>query len=314
MILTITLNTSVDKFYIVKEMLPFEVSRVQEVVNTAGGKGLNVSRVAALAGESVTAAGFVGGHNGDLFQSLIHTPGIHPAFTHVAAETRCCINVRDEKTNHSTEFLEPGAPVTEEELELFMKDFLRELPTADVVTISGSMPAGVPTDFYATLVETAHSMGKPIIVDTSGQPLLEAIPAGPTLIKPNTDELHQLTGQDTSTLENCANAAVRLRDMGAKIVAVSMGKKGVLVAAEEGIYVGHTPDIPVVNTVGCGDSMVAGFAVSMARKQPLIKAIQYAVAISTANALTKETGSFRKEDLERLLPQIEVEPYLGAKS
>lgn len=96
MILTVTLNASIDKFYLVDALRPYEVARVREVNNTAGGKGMNVSRVAALAGEPVTAMGFVGGHNGALFESLIVEPGITKRFTHTAAETRCCINVRDE--------------------------------------------------------------------------------------------------------------------------------------------------------------------------------------------------------------------------
>ena len=103
MILTVTLNASIDKLYLVEKLAPYSVSRVQEVVNTAGGKGLNVSRVAALAGGHVTAMGFVGGYNGQLFQSLITTPGITPAFTQVQGETRCCINVRDLSLIHISE-------------------------------------------------------------------------------------------------------------------------------------------------------------------------------------------------------------------
>ena len=128
MILTVTLNSSVDKLYIVDEMQPFAVTRVQQVVNTAGGKGMNVSRVAALAGERVAAMGFVGGHNGELFRSLIREPGIRPAFTQVQEETRCCVNVRDRATNHSTEFLEPGRPVSEAEAEQFLCQLAQELP------------------------------------------------------------------------------------------------------------------------------------------------------------------------------------------
>ena len=102
-------------------------------------------------------------------------------------------------------------------------------------------------------------------------------------------------------------AAQQLREAGAGIVAVSLGKDGVLVVSKEGIFRGLTPDVPVVNTVGCGDSMVAGFAVSLAHKKPLKEAIRFAVAVSTANALTKETGYYRQEDLARLLPEIRVE-------
>lgn len=312
MIMTVTLNTAIDKLYLVDELLPFEVSRVREVVNTAGGKGMNVSRVAALSGEEVTAMGFAGGCTGQFFRSLIREPGIRPAFTATAGETRSCINIRDKKTNRSTEFLEPGCPVTEQELAAFFSDFRRELPGADVVAISGSMPAGVPSDCYARLVREARALGKPVLVDTSGAALRETIPAGPSLIKPNTDELAQLTDADVSSLESCVAAARQLRAAGAENVAVSLGKDGVLVVSGEGVFRGLTPDVPVVNTVGCGDSMVAGFAVSLARKKPLEEAIRFAVAVSTANALTKETGFYRQEDLLRLLPEIRVERIASA--
>ena len=175
MILTVTLNASIDKFYLVDALRPYEVARVREVNNTAGGKGMNVSRVAALAGEPVTAMGFVGGHNGALFESLIVEPGITKRFTHTAAETRCCINVRDEAAGRSTEFLEPGAPVSPGEVEAFLRDFSRQLPAADVVVLSGSMPQGLPVDFYAVLVRLARQAGKPVLLDTSGPALRAAL-------------------------------------------------------------------------------------------------------------------------------------------
>lgn len=307
MILTVTLNASIDKLYVLDQLMPHEVMRVKEVCNTAGGKGLNVSRVAALAGEQVTAMGFVGGHNGRLFESLITESGVEKRFTYVAAETRCCINARDTQTNKSTEFLEPGNPVSQEEAEEFLRDYQEQLPKADVVTISGSMPSGLPADFYGTLVQAAKRHGKPVLLDTSGAALKNALPAGPSLIKPNTDEIRQLLSVDISSRADLIAAARRLHEGGVAIVAVSLGKDGVLVVCEAGVYHGITPDIPVVNTVGCGDSMVAGFAVSMARGETIEQAIRYAVAVSTANALTKPTGYFRMEDLQSLLPQIQVE-------
>ena len=313
MILTVTLNASIDKFYLVDALRPYEVARVREVNNTAGGKGLNVSRVAALAGEPVTAMGFVGGHNGALFESLIVEPGITKRFTHTAAETRCCINVRDEAAGRSTEFLEPGAPVSPGEVEAFLRDFSRQLPAADVVVLSGSMPQGLPVDFYAVLVRLARQAGKPVLLDTSGPALRAALEARPTLIKPNGDEVRQLLGDAARTREELAAAARRLRDGGVGTVAVSLGRDGVLVADEEGVYQGLTPDLPVVNTVGCGDSMVAGFAVGLARGWPLPQRIRYAVAVSTANALTQATGSFRPADLEALLPQVRVERLPGGR-
>ncbi|MBE6906410.1 1-phosphofructokinase [Marasmitruncus massiliensis] len=307
MILTVTLNASVDKSYVVDHLDPYKVMRVKEVNNTAGGKGLNVSRVAALAGEPVTAMGFIGGHNGRLFESLIFVRGIEKRFTHINAETRCCINVRDLATNKSTEFLEPGSLVTEDDLAAFLHDFETQLPLSRIVTISGSMPKGVPADFYGLLVELARRAGKPVLLDSSGEALRAALSAYPTFIKPNADEICQLLGKTVSSRQEVIAAARQLHDGGVDTVAVSLGRDGVLVVSGEGVYRGITPNVPVVNTVGCGDSMVAGFAVGLARGMALPERIRYAVAISTANALTQETGSFRGEDLEALLPQIQVE-------
>lgn len=306
MILTVTLNTAVDKLYLLESMQPYEVMRVQTVNNTASGKGMNVSRIAALSGEEVTAMGFVGGYNGMLFESLIAECGIKKAFTHVAANTRCCINVRDAAAGKSTEFLEPGSPVTEEDAAKFVRDFENQLSNADVVAISGSVPKGVPENIYAVLIELAKKQGKPVILDTSGACLKNALKARPTMIKPNTDEIQQLLNVNINSRTELIDAAKKLHETGIEIVAVSMGKEGVLVVCDEGVYQGITPNLPVVNTVGCGDSMVAGFAVSLARKACIETAIHYAVSVSTANALNQTTGFYVQEDLEKILPLVTV--------
>jgi len=306
MIYTVTLNPAVDKLYVIDSLTPYEVMRVKEVNNTAGGKGMNVARVAALAGEKTTAMGFVGGHNGVLFESFITEKNIKSKFTKIDGETRCCINARDIATNHSTEFLEPGCPVSEKNLEQFLKDFETSIDDASVITISGSTPVGTPDDFYSKLVKIAKSKGKKIILDTSGNSLINSISSKPTMIKPNSDEIKQLLNVDINSREELIEAAEKLHEGGIEIVVVSLGKEGALIVCNEGVFQGITPDIPVVNTVGCGDSMVAGFAVGMARGYSIQETIKFAVAVSTANALTRETGSFKRDDLEKLLYQVSV--------
>ncbi len=306
MILTVTLNTAVDKLYVLPEIQVGEVQRVQEVNNTAGGKGLNVSRVAALAGQDVIAMGFVGGHNGDFFTSLITEKEIECAFTKVHEETRCCINVRDEKNGTGTEFLEPGKPVTESEIEQFLVDYKAKLPMADVVVLAGSMPKGVPTDFYAELVTLAKQAGKKVILDTSGEALVKSLSAKPTMIKPNEDEIKQICKVDINSQEELIETAKILQKTGIEIVAISLGGDGVLVVTDSGVYQGKIPPIKVVNTTGCGDSMVAGFAVGMATGKSIEETIGFAVCTGSANALTKKTGSFEQEVLEDLLTKVTV--------
>lgn len=306
MITTVTLNTAVDKLYLVENVVPDTVMRVKEVCNTAGGKGLNVSKVAALAGEKVTATGFLGGFNGKYVAALLESAGITASFAEIDAETRSCINIRNLATGKHTEYLEPGAEVTEANLDDFMRIFKSVLPQSDVVTISGSVPKGTPVEFYGDIIRLCKDAGKPVIVDTSGELLVEAVKAKPAMIKPNTDEIEQLLGEKVVSQEQVIEAAKRLHGGGIEYVAVSLGKDGSILVCGEGVFKGETPDIPVVNTVGCGDSMVAGFAVSMSRGYTAEEMLRFATAISTANALEMQTGHITKENLEKLLPQVKV--------
>ncbi len=306
MILTVTLNTSIDKLYMLQKQTPYSVMRVQEVINTAGGKGMNVSRVAAKLGEPVTAMGFIGGFTGQYFESLITQPEIRKAFTRIAAETRSCINIWDASCGMSTEYLEPGALVEESELARFFMDFQRQLPNADVVTISGSMPKGVPADAYEVMIRLCCDAGKPVLLDTSGVSLKSTLRARPTLIKPNTDELTQLIGSVPSSFEGLAEAAYELHRGDIPMVVLSLGAQGAVMACAQGTYWGKPPWITPKNTVGCGDSMLAGLAVGIARKRSIMEQLRLAIAVSAASALSLATGDFNPDDYHAIYPNVEI--------
>ena len=179
-----------------------------------------------------------------------------------------------------------------------------------MVTISGSVPKGTPEGFYSRLISYAKEKGKQVLLDTSGKLLIDGAATHPTLIKPNTDEIGQLLGREATSQQELIDATLALHRSGIPIVVISLGKEGALIACEEGVFQGIAPDIPVVNTVGCGDSMVAGFAVGLSRGYPIQETIRLAMAIYTAHARTLETGFFRKEDLETRLTQVSVESIL----
>ena len=307
MILTVTLNTSIDKLYLMESIHPETVMRVKEVHNTAGGKGLNVSRVAAKLREPVTATGFVGGFNGQYLESLISQPLVHCAFTHVQGETRSCINCWDLSNGRSTEYLEPGQPVTQADIDHFLSDFTARLPEANVVTISGSVPQGVPEDFYCELIRRSRANGIPVLVDTSGSRLISAVKEKPFFIKPNEDEIAQLTGHSISGRAEAVNALTCLHRDGIPYVVLSMGEEGALLACDQGVFHGRPPKITPRNTVGCGDSMVAGFAVGFARRLPMEETFRMALAVSAANALSLFTGDFDPADYDRLYPEVLIE-------
>ena len=306
MILTVTLNAAIDKRYVVEEVRTGEVNRVKECVYTPGGKGLNVSKPAAIYGAEVTATGFVGGHAGHYIEDALEPFGIKSAFYHMEAESRSCINIWDEKNQLQTEFLEPGFTVTEADFERFLEHFQGLAADADVVTISGSVPKGLDGTAYQRMVKLVREAGKPVILDTSGKLLEQGIKAVPTMIKPNLDEIRMLTGKDCTDPEEIIEAAKVLHGRGIRIVTVSLGGDGAVVVSDEGAYRARVPRIHAVNTVGCGDSMTAGFALGLSEGLSIKETLRKASAVSAAAAMREETGFFVKEDMERLLPQIKI--------
>lgn len=306
MILTVTLNAAIDKRYVVEEVRTGEVNRVKECVYTPGGKGLNVSKPAAIYGAEVTATGFVGGHAGHYIEDALEPFGIKSAFYHMEAESRSCINIWDEKNQLQTEFLEPGFTVTEADFERFLEHFQGLAADADLVTISGSVPKGLDGTAYQRMVKLVREAGKPVILDTSGKLLEQGIKAAPTMIKPNLDEIRMLTGKDCTDPEEIIEAAKVLHGRGIRIVTVSLGGDGAVVVSDEGAYRARVPRIHAVNTVGCGDSMTAGFALGLSEGLSIKETLRKASAVSAAAAMREETGFFVKEDMERLLPQIEI--------
>lgn len=305
MITTITLNVAVDKAYVIGKLTDHTVMRVNRCTNTAGGKGLNVAKVVHLCGEEVQATGFVGGFNGAYVEDMLKKQNIPSRFVHVQGETRSCINVLDED-GESTEFLEPGEPIRPEEVQEFLDQFDDIIADSSVVTISGSVPKGVDVTMYAKLIEKIKAQGKKVVLDTSGALLKESIKACPTMVKPNTDEIEDLLGIKVNNHKDLVEGAKKLHEMGIPVVVVSLGGDGALVVSDEGVFRGQPPKIEVVNTVGCGDSMTAAFAVAFARGLSVQEALRYAIAVSAANAMTMETGSFREEDRVHNMKGVKV--------
>lgn len=306
MITTITLNPAIDKFYLVDGITQGTVMRVKQVINSAGGKGVNVSRVARQLGEEVTTLGFAGGHNGSALTDWLESSGIHSRFVRVSGETRCCINIRDTKTGQHTEFLEPGQPVEPEAFEELLRRYEAVLPQTNVVTISGSTPKGTPEDFYAKLIQAAKKAGVPVILDTSGAALKASLRALPTIIKPNLSELAELAGIDANDRTAVLEAARQLCRSGIDAVVVSLGSEGVLYVSREAELQGIAPQIDVQNTVGCGDSMVAGLAVAISRNLSVEDALRLAMATAAANAADLRTGWVDPRLVAELIPRSQI--------
>lgn len=307
MIVTVTLNPAQDKYYILDNLQPGESIRVRENYNEAGGKGINVAKVARLLGENASATGFLGGHTGAFVREFIAERGLADHFVRTAVPTRMCVNIVDTTAHTQTQLLEQGDAVSGTELDELRRKYEALLQKADVAVLSGSVPEGVGVSFYPELIAEAKRQGKKVLLDTSGELLKAGIAAHPDLIKPNADEVRELLGDALETNEQIIAAAQRLQRDGIGTVVVSMGKDGAVFVCGEGVFRGFAPKVDVVNTVGCGDSMVAAFAVGMSRSETAEQTIRSAMAVSAANAMTREAGSFEPRDYQELLGRVNVQ-------
>ena len=307
MITTVTMNTSLDKAYFIKSrIVNGTVMRLDSCRTSAGGKGVNVARAAALCGAKVQATGLTGGFNGQQLEALLDKDGIAHQFVHIAGETRCCINILDQEYG-STEYLEPGCEVLADEEQQFMQRYPQIIRDSDVVTISGSLPQGMRKDIYGRMTAIARDMGKAVILDTSGEPLKQGIKSHPTMVKPNQDEIEQFFGIKIHNMQEVIRYAGKLWDMGIPYVVISLGKDGALLVSGDGIFRGRPPEVEAVNTVGCGDSMVGAFAAALERRYEAKEALRYAVSVASANAMSPNTGDFDPKNIERLTAQATVE-------
>lgn len=307
MILSIALNPAIDKVYEVDDFCVGQVFRPKAMTSTAGGKGLNVARVARLLGEVVTVTGFVGGNNGRYILQRIQAEGIDNRFLEIGKETRICIAVMDRNRNTSTEVLEPGPFIESSETEAFISLYEELVSKAELITASGSLPAGLPKDIYKTLVVIAKNHQKKFILDTSGQSLKSSIGSLPYMVKPNLDEMESLLGEKIPDIKKQAIAVANLKKSGICLPCLSLGKDGCLAALEDGVYKFGGPKVKVLNTVGSGDAFVAGCAVALRRGADRADVIKMGMACGVANTQFFETGMVSKELVDNFFKEIKLE-------
>ncbi|GAA2543425.1 1-phosphofructokinase family hexose kinase [Streptomyces levis] len=302
MILTVTLNTALDITYRVGSLRPHASHRVSEVTERPGGKGVNVARVLAALGHEVTVTGFTGGATGRVVQEkLAEVPRVADALVPVSGATRRTIAVVDERTGDTTQLNEPGPVITPAEWSAFQEAYADLLHGVLAVALCGSLPPGVPVGAYAGLVRTARAAGVPVLLDTSGEPLRRGVAARPDIIKPNADELAELTGSYEPL-----RATQDARRRGAGAVVASLGPEGLLAATREGRW-RATPPAPVRgNPTGAGDSAVAGLLSGLADHLPWPDRLTRATALATATVSAPTAGEFDRGLYEELLEKVAV--------
>lgn len=306
MIITITLNPSVDRSYKVHDFEKDKIFRCSDYRFTPGGKGLNVTRVIKNLREDVTAAGFLGGRNGSFIIDKLDELKIKHRFTKIDGETRNCIAILS-MDKSQTEILEAGPEICEKDLEDFLKEYSKLIMDSNVICASGSLPKNLDADTYFKLITIANKYNKKFILDTSGQALKEGIKAKPYMIKPNKEELENIISCTINNEEELIKEAIKIHEEGIENVLISLGSQGSLLVCSHGVFRAIIPEINAVNPVGSGDSMVAGFAVATERGYSIEDILKYASACGTANAMEIETGKVDINNVNNLMKEIKIE-------
>jgi 1-phosphofructokinase len=258
MIVTLTLNPSVDRTVEVESLERGEVMRALGGRVDPGGKGINVSRALATHDLPTRAVVTVGGPEGEHLVTLLRATGIEIVPVRIRNSIRSNITVV-EPDGTTTKFNEPGAELSAAELAAVFAAVRTAVESADWLVASGSLPPGTPAEVYADLIRLLSGTGTNIAVDTSGPALEAVLAAGPTLVKPNRDELAEVTGRRLDSIADVVEAACRLRDLGARAVLASLGAEGAVLVDDDGAIHGRTPTVAPLSSVGAGDAMLAGF-------------------------------------------------------
>ncbi|OQB15986.1 MAG: Tagatose-6-phosphate kinase [Firmicutes bacterium ADurb.Bin193] len=289
MILTVTINPSVDKTYILKRFEKNVVNRARRVMHNAGSKGINVSRVVRLLGQDTCALGFVGGTTGDILISKLNEEGINHEFIHAKNfSTRLNVKVMDLSEGSVTELNESGDPVSDEDFDLFMEKYKEKLPTADIVVISGSILPKMPIRVYYDLAVIAGKYNKPVFLDCGGAVLRESLKALPYCIKPNLKEFEEMLGESGLSEDRIVDEAKKIIEKHSiPYVVVTLGVRGAIGVSKDAAYKVIPPDVTVGSTVGAGDAFLAGMCHAYLKKMDFPR--QLIVGASCASAkITKE--------------------------
>ncbi len=282
MIATITLNPAIDLTVRADHFQPDTVNRAQESHINAGGKGINVAAFLADYGLDVVATGFLGAQNADIFERLFATKGISDRCIRIPGATRIGVKIIDEARQQTTDVNLPGLTPPSEALDMLWSTVATLSASCDWFALAGNLPPGVPATLYAELITYLKERGKRVVLDTSGEVLRAGIQAGPSIIKPNVEELRELTGLPLTDERAIAATARDLLAAGVDLVAVSMGKRGALFCDRHQTLVAVPPATLVKSAVGAGDALVAGIIAGLDKRLDLAQCAKLATGFAVA--------------------------------
>lgn len=300
MIYTVTLNPSIDYIVHADHLKMGEVNRMTKDLKLPGGKGINVSRILHRLQADTTAWGFLGGFTGNFIEDWLKQEGVQTAFTKITHDTRINIKL---KSDLETEINGLGPSISEEEMQQFLQSF-DQLTKEDLVVLAGSIPKSLSPDFYEKLIKKIIEKEAQFVIDTTGAALLAAIPYHPLIIKPNKDELAEMYQTKISSINELVYYGKKLLNDGAQHVIISMAGEGALLFTQEGTYRSNVLKRPLKNSVGAGDSMIAGFVGRFKQTNDPVDAFIWGVACGSATAFSDDLA--RKDLILELVKEVEI--------
>ncbi len=300
MIYTITLNPALDYSL---ETSKFDLGKLnlsEKAYFLGGGKGINVSKVLKNFNVESTAIGFLGGFTGNFIKEELKEKNIKEDFVEVLGNTRVNIKI---KTGEVETELAGLSPEINENHVLALKEKLGNIQDGDILVLSGSVPKSLKTTIYKELVEGLDKNIK-VILDTRGDAFVETLKVKPFLVKPNHHELEEFCGKELHSIEEIVEGARTIQKLGVQNVIVSMGKDGSILLTEDSVYKGNVPKGTLKNSVGAGDSMVAGLVSKLAQGESLLEAYKFGIASGSATAFSHNLAT--KDEVLALLNQINI--------
>ncbi len=301
MIYTVTLNPAIDFVINMDNPILGTINRSDSEALYCGGKGINVSTVLKELDTPSIATGFLAGFTGKEIEETLHTKGIETDFVHLEnGFTRINVKIRsDEETDINTK----GPSISDYDLHLLIKKF-DEINSNDIVILSGSAPKNADDTIYAKILSKISKTGALTVVDSTKKKLLNTLEYKPFLVKPNINELMETFDAKINSLHDVEKYAIKLQSLGARNVLVSMGDKGsVLFTEDKQVILQSAPKGEAVNTVGAGDSMVAGFIAGYLKSKDYKFALKLATACGSATAFSE--GLCKQNEISRMLELIE---------
>ncbi len=309
MIISVNPNPAVDRTLVVPEFALEKTIRASQVAIGVGGKAACASWVLGELGIPSTVLAFAAGHPGHELESLLRRKGVKTNFIWVKGETRVHFLVVCEDGSGQSTFGVDTLEISDADVEELHRRYTASLKHADAILIGSTLPKGRNPELYTEFVREARSRNIPVVFDCFGPFLEAALQAGPTIIKPNQVELEGLVGRKIRTLKDARKAGQEILDKFGTMVVATMGSQGAVAVLEGRAYQVPPPKVPkVVSTAGTGDAVLAGLTYAAAFKRPMEEGLIMGFAAAGGVLQTLATADCRREDVEKLIPTIELIP------